>query len=163
MWFGFQQNANVPRYPVSRSGNNPGKVKRVVSCKRKTHHLTVARRKQLGTGRTYDAANKENQMNCKQDIQQEIFDVDPWELPLNVNNYHKTGRTGSEQADYCLFTEVRHTITFLVLLYFYFLWITVLLICRENCLNLTMFCSSQGIIAQWLMCCLEEIWDWKCL
>ncbi|KAM9341096.1 KATNB1-like protein 1 [Symphorus nematophorus] len=97
---------NKKRYPVSRSGNNPGRVKRVVSCKRKTHHLMVARRKQLGTGRTCDAANKENEINCMKDVQQEIFDMDPWEFPLNVNNNHKTGRTGSEHTDYCTLTEL---------------------------------------------------------
>lgn len=119
----------LPRYPVSRSGNNPGRVKRVVSCKRKTHHLTVARRKQPGTGKTYDAANKENEMNCMQDVQQEIFDMDPWEFPLNVNNNHKTGRTGSEQADYCTLTEVRNTATAQTILLFLVLC-SVLLICR---------------------------------
>lgn len=97
---------NKKRYPVSRSGNNPGRVKRIVSCKRKTHHLTVARRKQIGTGRAYDAANKENEMNCMQDMQQELCDMDPWEFPLNVSYNHKTGRTGSEQADYCTLTEL---------------------------------------------------------
>ncbi|XP_041669286.1 KATNB1-like protein 1 [Cheilinus undulatus] len=92
------------RNPVSRSGS--GRLKRVVSCKRKTYHLTVARRKQLGSGRTYDAANKENEMNCLQDMNQEIFDVDPWDFPLSVNKNYKTGRTGSEQADYCTLTEL---------------------------------------------------------
>ncbi len=96
---------------MSRSGNNPGRVKRVVSCKRKTHHLTVARRKQLGTGRTCDAGNKENEMNCMQDKQQEIFDTDLWEFPLNVDSKHKPGRTGSEQPDHCTINEVRVTIT----------------------------------------------------
>ncbi|XP_022606191.1 KATNB1-like protein 1 isoform X1 [Seriola dumerili] len=100
------EESNKKRYPVSRSGNNPGRVKRVVSCKRKTHHLMVARRKQLGSGRNYDAANKENEMNCVQDMQQEIFDMDPWEFPLNVNNNHKAGRTGPEQSDYSTLTEL---------------------------------------------------------
>ncbi|XP_070835738.1 KATNB1-like protein 1 [Chaetodon trifascialis] len=100
------EEVNRKRYPVSRSGNNPGRVKRVVSCKRKTHHLTVARRKQLGAGRTFDAANKENEMNSMQDMQQEIFDMGHWEFPLNVNSNHKTARTGSEQADYCALTEL---------------------------------------------------------
>nr|XP_046268962.1 KATNB1-like protein 1 isoform X2 [Scatophagus argus] len=94
------------RYPVSRSGNNPGRVKRVVSCKRKTHHMTVARRKQLGSGRTCDAANKENEMMYRQDMQQEIFDMDPLEFPLNANNNHRTGRAASERADYCILTEL---------------------------------------------------------
>ncbi|XP_054470144.1 KATNB1-like protein 1 isoform X2 [Anoplopoma fimbria] len=97
---------NIKRYPVSRSGNNPGRVKRVVSCKRKTHHLTVTRRKQPGVGKIYDAANKENEIKRMQDMQQEIFDMDPWEFPLKVNNNPKTGRTGSEQTDYCSLTEL---------------------------------------------------------
>ncbi|XP_047467481.1 KATNB1-like protein 1 [Mugil cephalus] len=94
------------RYPVSRSGNNPGRVKRVVSCKRKTHHTTVSRKKQLGSGRTCDAANKENDISCFQERQQGIFNMDPWEFPLNVTNHHKTGRTGSEQTDICILTEI---------------------------------------------------------
>ncbi|XP_039994212.1 KATNB1-like protein 1 [Xiphias gladius] len=100
------EEVNKKRYPMSRSGNNPGRVRRIVSCKRKTHHLTVAWRKQLGSGRTHDATNKENEMNCLQDMQQEIFDMDPWELPLNVNNNHKAGRTGSEQTDCSTLTEL---------------------------------------------------------
>ncbi|XP_022066121.1 KATNB1-like protein 1 isoform X2 [Acanthochromis polyacanthus] len=94
------------RYPVSRCGNKPGRVKRVVSCKRKTHHLTVARRKQLGSGRTCDAANKENEMKYLQDTEQDIFHMDPWELPLIFNSSHKTGKTGSEQTDYCTLSEL---------------------------------------------------------
>ncbi|XP_035024214.1 KATNB1-like protein 1 isoform X1 [Hippoglossus stenolepis] len=97
---------NKKRYSASRSGNNPGRVKRVVSCKRKTHHLTVARRKQLGPGRTLDAANKENEMSSLQDVQQEIFDMDPLEFPLNVNHNHRTGRTGYEQADCYALSEL---------------------------------------------------------
>ncbi|XP_060938354.1 KATNB1-like protein 1 [Limanda limanda] len=97
---------NKRRYSVSRSGNNPGRVKRVVSCKRKTHHLTVVRRKQLGSGRTFDAANKENEMSCLQDVRQEIFDMDPLEFPLNVTHNHRTGRTGYEQADCSALSEL---------------------------------------------------------
>ncbi|AWP16634.1 putative KATNB1-like protein 1 isoform 2 [Scophthalmus maximus] len=81
---------NQKRYSVSRSGNNPGRVKRVVSCKRKTHHLTVARRKQLGSGRVFDAVNKENEMNRLQDTQQEMFDMDPLEFSLNLTKDHGT-------------------------------------------------------------------------
>ncbi|XP_034381564.1 KATNB1-like protein 1 isoform X2 [Cyclopterus lumpus] len=90
---------NIKKYPVSRSGNNPGRVKRVVSCKRKTHHLTVTRRKQLGIGKMYDAANKENEMKC-------MPDMDSCEFPLKNNNNPKTGTTGTEQADYCSLTEL---------------------------------------------------------
>ncbi|KAM7375709.1 hypothetical protein PAMP_005492 [Pampus punctatissimus] len=97
---------NRKRFPVSRSGNNPGRVKRVVSCKRKTHHLTGARKKQLGSGRNYDVTNKENEMNCMQDMQQKIFDMDLWEFPLNVNKNDRTGRTGFEQTEHCTLTEL---------------------------------------------------------
>lgn len=48
-------------------------------------------------------------MDCMQDMKQEIFDTDHWEFPLNVNNYDRTGRTGSEQTD-CTVTEVRNDI-----------------------------------------------------
>lgn len=105
-------NFTPSRYPVSRSGNNPGRVKRVVSCKRKTHHLTVARRKQLGSGRTCDAVNKENETKVLQGTQQDIFSMDPWDFPFHVNNINNnqgTDRTGSEEADYCVLTEVSKT------------------------------------------------------
>ncbi|MED6237106.1 hypothetical protein ATANTOWER_019059 [Ataeniobius toweri] len=93
------------RHPVSRSGNSAGRMKRVVSCKRKSHHLTVARRKQLGSGRSFDAANKENKMKCSQDKQQKTFFNDPSDFPLNVNDY-KTSGTGSEQSDYNTLSEL---------------------------------------------------------
>lgn len=105
-------NFTPSRYPVSRSGNNPGRVKRVVSCKRKTHHLTVARRKQLGSGRTCDAPNKENETKVLQGTQQDIFSMDPWDFPFHVNNINNnqgTDRTGCEEADYCVLTEVSKT------------------------------------------------------
>ncbi|XP_026210690.1 KATNB1-like protein 1 isoform X2 [Anabas testudineus] len=94
--------SNKKRYPVSRPGNNPGRVKRVVSCKRKTHHVISAWKRQLGSGRTLDSANKENEIN----LQQDIFDMDAWEFPINVNNNHKPGRTGSEESDYCALSEL---------------------------------------------------------
>ncbi|KAK9533551.1 hypothetical protein VZT92_008662 [Zoarces viviparus] len=106
MDYNTNEDFNTKWYPVSRSGNNPGRVKRVVSCKRKTHHLTVTRRKQHGIGKIYDAANKENEMKCMQDVQQQIFDMDPWEFPLQVNNDPETEKSGSEQADYCSLTEL---------------------------------------------------------
>ena len=127
------------RYSASRSGNNPGRVKRVVSCKRKTHHLTVARRKQLGSGRTFDAANKENEMSCLQDGQQEIFDMDPLEFPLNVNHNHRTGRTGYEQADCSALSEVRRSAQYVSVLN-----VGGSLTC-SICLNPIIFFSSQRI------------------
>ncbi|KAM4541425.1 KATNB1-like protein 1 isoform 1-T3 [Fundulus diaphanus] len=94
---------NRKRHPVSRSGNSAGRVKRVVSCKRKSHHLTVVRRKQLGPGRCFDAANKENE---KKGLQQDTFFNDPDDFPLNVNNNCKTSGTGSEQSDCNTLTEL---------------------------------------------------------
>lgn len=133
------------RYPAGRSGNNPSKVKRVVSCKRKSHHLMVTRRKPPGISKTCDAANKENEMNCMQDMQQEIFDMDPWEFPLNVTHKHRTGETGFEQDDYCTFAEVRHIIQlslylccgFILTLSFMLMYLSPL-----------MYFSSKGIIAR---------------
>ncbi|CAG5866324.1 unnamed protein product [Menidia menidia] len=93
---------NKKRYPVCRSGNNPGRVRRVVSCKRKTHHQTVVRRKQLSSGRPSEAANKENDIECSQDTQQKKLHVDPLEVPINL----KTGQTGLEQGDYCTLSEI---------------------------------------------------------
>ncbi|XP_069008140.1 KATNB1-like protein 1 [Embiotoca jacksoni] len=93
----YDNDDNKIKYSVIRTSQNHGRVKRVVSSKRKTHHLTVARKKQLGSGRTCDAANKENEMKCLQDTQQDIFDMDSWQFPLNIN--HKTGVTGSEPHD----------------------------------------------------------------
>lgn len=103
------------RHSVSRSGNSAGRVKRVVSCKRKTHHLTVARRKQLGPGRGFDAANKENDMKCSQATQRETYFNDPSDVSTNVNNNYKTSGTGSEQSDYYTLTEV--TVTDHIFLY----------------------------------------------
>ncbi|RVE57125.1 hypothetical protein OJAV_G00213010 [Oryzias javanicus] len=95
------------RYPISRSGNNPGRVKRVVSCKRKTHHLTVVRRKPHASGRTFEAANKENNVTVLQDAQQgKMFHWDSLERSQNVNNTCETSLTGSDLTDYTIFTEL---------------------------------------------------------
>uniref|UniRef100_A0A3Q3E536 Katanin p80 subunit C-terminal domain-containing protein n=1 Tax=Hippocampus comes TaxID=109280 RepID=A0A3Q3E536_HIPCM len=77
------------------SGNNPGRVKRVVSYKRKTRHLVMARKKPQGSGRTHDAANKDNK-------RQEMFDTDPQVLMPDGN--HMTGRTLTR--DHSTITEV---------------------------------------------------------
>lgn len=89
---------NKRRYP-----KNPGRVKRVVSCKRKTHHPTAARRKQLSSGRTCDAANKENE---EQDMQQDIINMDPWDFPLGFTDNQKSYRTDPERINDCTLTEL---------------------------------------------------------
>lgn len=105
---------NKKRHPASRSGNIPGRVKRVVSCKRKTHHLTVARRKQTGNGRSSDAANKENAANCTQGVPQQMLDRNPWDLHVKVSKKHSAAETSSGQDDCSTLTELakdHHTLT----------------------------------------------------
>uniref|UniRef100_A0A1A8RP35 Katanin p80 subunit B-like 1 n=1 Tax=Nothobranchius rachovii TaxID=451742 RepID=A0A1A8RP35_9TELE len=87
------------RNPGSRYGNNPGRVKRVVSCKRKTHHMTAVRRKHLGSGKNSEAANRNDETRFSQNAQQEFFSSHPHEFPQNVNNNDFSGQTGSEQTD----------------------------------------------------------------
>uniref|UniRef100_A0A3B4ARS7 Katanin p80 subunit C-terminal domain-containing protein n=1 Tax=Periophthalmus magnuspinnatus TaxID=409849 RepID=A0A3B4ARS7_9GOBI len=86
--------------PLSRPGPNPGRVKRVVSCKRKSHHLTVARKKAPGSGKPHVAANKENQLSSKTDMEQGIFCMDPWDLSQDK---HRTGRTDHSSMTNILF------------------------------------------------------------
>lgn len=85
--------------PVSHSGNNPGRVKRVVSYKRKTRHLVTARKKPQGSGRTHDAAKKDNK-------RQEMFDTDP--QVLMPNGSQVTGRTAFQHDEYLKLAEVRN-------------------------------------------------------
>ncbi|XP_037551300.1 KATNB1-like protein 1 [Nematolebias whitei] len=102
-----KQEFNIKRYPVSRCGNNNlGRPKRVVSCKRKTHHVAVFRRKQHRCGRNLDAANKKNELQHLKDTQQDMFFMDPLEFPLNVSQNSNT-RTVSEQNDYYALNELR--------------------------------------------------------
>lgn len=100
------------RCPATRPGHiSAGRVKRVVSCKRKTHHHTaVVRRKPAAAaaGRPYSASNKENEVASQTqapyvrmadgDAQHGIFHQDTWEFPLNVNK-HQGGGTGSKHTD----------------------------------------------------------------
>ncbi|XP_008329023.1 KATNB1-like protein 1 [Cynoglossus semilaevis] len=91
---------------TSRSGNTPGRVKRVVSCKRKTHHLTMARRKQPGSVRMHGVAKKDDETSRVQNTQQETFCMDPLEFPPYVSHNDRAGRTGPEHADYSTITEL---------------------------------------------------------
>lgn len=90
---------SICRYPVNRSGNNAGRVKRVVSCKRKSHH-PLARRKQ--PGKTFFPSND--------DGQQEPLVLDSLEFPVNTINRGGTGDAGLDQDECSLFSEVRHIV-----------------------------------------------------
>ncbi|XP_038147447.1 KATNB1-like protein 1 isoform X3 [Cyprinodon tularosa] len=80
---------NKKRHSVNKPGNGTGRVKRVLSCKKKkTHQLTVARRKQHLPGRNFDSTHKENETKRMQDKQQETFFNDPSEFPLNLTKDH---------------------------------------------------------------------------
>lgn len=87
------------RYPVNRSGNNTGRVKRVVSCKRKSHH-PLARRKQ--PGKTFFQSNN--------DGQQDPLVLDSLEFPVITINRRRTGDTGLDRDECSLFSEVRHIV-----------------------------------------------------
>lgn len=89
---------SICRYPANRSGNSTGRVKRVVSCKRKSHH-PLARRKQ--PGKTLLPSNN--------DGQQELLASDPSEFPVNTINRRGTGDTGLDQDECSIFSEVRRT------------------------------------------------------
>ncbi|XP_034051443.1 KATNB1-like protein 1 isoform X2 [Thalassophryne amazonica] len=93
------------RAPAGRSGNTPSRFKRVVSCKRKNHYLTMARRKQFGPGRTCNTTNKENERMPVKDAQQELYNVDIWDFPPNVNN-EMSGGTDPEQTECFLLAEL---------------------------------------------------------
>lgn len=56
-------------------------------------------------------ANKENEKACTQDMDQEIFYMEPLEFPPNVNNSYETGGTSSKHTEYLTLTEVRHVIS----------------------------------------------------
>lgn len=90
---------SVHRCPIVRSGSNSGRVKRVVSCKRKSHH-PLPRRKQ--PGKTLTSSND--------DGQQQIFASGPSEFPVIT----KTGDTDLDQDGCSLFREVRHVVTALI-------------------------------------------------
>ncbi|XP_029972578.1 KATNB1-like protein 1 [Salarias fasciatus] len=101
-WKGGGHDKNE-EFNKKRCPRNPGRVKRVVSCKRKTHHLTAARRKQLSSGRTGDAANKENEM---QDTEQDRLHMDPWDFPLSFSDDQKSCTTDPGQINVCTLTEL---------------------------------------------------------
>ncbi|CAL9686419.1 unnamed protein product [Knipowitschia caucasica] len=102
MDFSRHEDSTKKRAAVSRPGPNPGRVKRVVSCKRKTHHLTAVRKKAPGPGRPHVVANKENELNMT-DVEHRIFCMEPWDLSQDK---HRTGRTGPEPPDYTLLSEI---------------------------------------------------------
>lgn len=94
---------SIHRCAVVRSGNNTGRVRRVVSCKRKSHH-PLARRKP--PGKTFSPSNN--------DGQQEIFSSDALEFPVITNNRRRTGDTDLDQNGCRIFSEVRHITTALI-------------------------------------------------
>lgn len=125
---------------MSRPGNVPGRVKRVVSCKRKTHHLLVVRKKQPTSGRMTDVTNKENEMSNVKHVQ--MSDTDPWGFTWTSNSNLKSGRRVCDQPEHRTLTEVQQH------LHSFVCKIAVSLVFRSNFPNLVIFSSSQGIIAQ---------------
>ncbi|XP_019909861.2 KATNB1-like protein 1 isoform X2 [Esox lucius] len=104
-----KENIIKKRCSAGRSAYNPGRLKRVVSCKRKTHHLNVSRRKQPSTGRTHDVASKKNEIACVQDEMEEIFYMDPWEFPPTVPDTSETEERVSKDSDYFIELSKDHS------------------------------------------------------
>ncbi|KAG7466376.1 hypothetical protein MATL_G00163960 [Megalops atlanticus] len=101
-----KEEINKKRSPVGRAAHNSGKVKRVVSCKRKTRHVTVSsggRRRTAVSGRGCDMANKENELACTGD-RQEILYNEHRGFPLNSAEATKMEGAGSKYSD--CFTEL---------------------------------------------------------
>lgn len=134
---------SIHRCPVSHCGNNPGRIKRVLLCKRRSHHLLACR---MPVRRPSIASTKDSKLMC--DGQREAFVSEPCEVPDDKNG---TGETDFEEDDCFIFDEVWHTLT------------AEIMLCSVVCPTVTMFFSSQGITAQCWACSLKDIWDWKCL
>lgn len=107
MDFFQKEEINKKRSPVSRTAHSSGsKVKRVVSCKRKTRHVTVTsggRRRPSAAVRSCDMANKENEMACAED-QNGMLYGDHRGFPLNSAEATKVDGAGSKYSD--CFTEL---------------------------------------------------------
>ncbi|KAJ8341465.1 hypothetical protein SKAU_G00337560 [Synaphobranchus kaupii] len=104
--FSKKEDVYKKRYPVSRARHSSGKVKRVVSCKRKTRHVTVTtggRRRPPVPGRSCDMANKENEMACAEDLKGMLCS-DHCGFPFNSAKATKMDGAGSKYSD--CFTEL---------------------------------------------------------
>ncbi|XP_023657949.2 KATNB1-like protein 1 isoform X1 [Paramormyrops kingsleyae] len=98
-----KEEINKKRSPVGRTAQNSGKVKRVVSSKRKARQVTVCpggRRKPSPAVGSCDMANKENELACDEDLHQGLF----CRQPLNQPEVTKMDEPGSKYSDY--FTEL---------------------------------------------------------
>ncbi|KAI1895467.1 hypothetical protein AGOR_G00106570 [Albula goreensis] len=96
-----KEEINKRRSPVGRSVHSSGKVKRVVSCKRKTRHVTATsgvRRRPPVAGRNCDMANKENEMACAKDLKERLCS-DYCGLPLTSDEVTKMDEAGSKCSD----------------------------------------------------------------
>ncbi|XP_062379749.1 KATNB1-like protein 1 isoform X2 [Sardina pilchardus] len=109
-----KEDTNKKRHPTGRSGNNPGRVKRVVSCKRKSHrHLTVtsgARRKSLSTGKHPDAGGGDSGSSSKDEDEpedmQELSDRDCWGVAQHRDQEPRMKEEISKYGDF--FKELSH-------------------------------------------------------
>ncbi|KAJ8399089.1 hypothetical protein AAFF_G00414680 [Aldrovandia affinis] len=103
-----KEEINKKRSPVARTARNSGKVKRVVSSKRKTRHAAVSsagRQRPPVAGRSCDVANKENEMACAEDLK-EILCSDHCGLPLNSAEATRMDGAGSGSKCIDCFTEL---------------------------------------------------------
>ncbi|KAG5266210.1 hypothetical protein AALO_G00251000 [Alosa alosa] len=104
-----KEDTNKKRHPPGRSGNNPGRVKRVVSCKRKTRrHLTVTsgtRRKSLSTGKHPDIGGGGDSGSSSKDEDepedmQELTHRECWEGPQHRDQETRMKEDISKYGDF---------------------------------------------------------------
>ncbi|XP_061090221.1 KATNB1-like protein 1 [Conger conger] len=96
-----KEEINKKRFPVSHTAHSSGKVKRVVSSKRKTRHVTVTsggRRRPSVAGRGCDMANKENELACAEDLKGVLCGGHRG-FPLNSAEATKMDGAGSKYID----------------------------------------------------------------
>ncbi|XP_026854773.1 KATNB1-like protein 1 isoform X2 [Electrophorus electricus] len=100
----YKEEIDNERFPVGRCVHNYGKVKRVVSKKTRISAVgSGGRRRAPFASRSFDMANKENELTCAADTQG-IHGKDNCGFPVNSTEASKMSAAGSKYSDY--FTEL---------------------------------------------------------
>ncbi|KAG7461340.1 hypothetical protein MATL_G00209070 [Megalops atlanticus] len=85
------------RSPVGRSAQSSSKAKRVLSCKRRTS--TGSWWRSVAAGRSCDMANKENELDCTEDVEDSCYG-EPCRFLLNSVEGSKMDTVGSRYNEY---------------------------------------------------------------
>ncbi|XP_066550762.1 KATNB1-like protein 1 [Amia ocellicauda] len=101
-----KEDLNKKRSPVGHTVHSFCKVKRVVSSKRKTRHVSGnagGRRRQPSDSRSCDMANKENELACADGLQEKLHN-DSCGFPLSSTESTRMDGAASKYSDY--FAEI---------------------------------------------------------